>query len=124
MPPRILTVDDREAGWTVLDWLRARLRLPASAARRLLQGRKVRIAGQPCSNPAWRLRAGQRVEVQAPERKAGHGPHSRSGHGVTGPHSGPRAVIRFADEHIVVVDKPAGLTTMRHAEEAAEFGPR
>jgi 23S rRNA pseudouridine1911/1915/1917 synthase len=26
------------------------------------------------------------------------------------------------DDAIVVVDKPAGLTTMRHAEEAAEFG--
>src|SRR5438552_1140985 len=32
--------------------------------------------------------------------------------------------IRYADEHVVVVDKPAGLTTMRHAEEAAEFGAR
>jgi 23S rRNA pseudouridine1911/1915/1917 synthase len=37
---------------------------------------------------------------------------------------GPRPTIRYADKHLVVVDKPAGLTTMRHAEEAAEFGPR
>lgn len=37
---------------------------------------------------------------------------------------GPTPIIRFADKHIIVVDKPAGLTTMRHAEEAAEFGPR
>jgi 23S rRNA pseudouridine1911/1915/1917 synthase len=28
------------------------------------------------------------------------------------------------DDEVVVVDKPAGLTTMRHAEEAAEFGAR
>jgi 23S rRNA pseudouridine1911/1915/1917 synthase len=35
-----------------------------------------------------------------------------------------RPVIRYADAHIVVVDKPAGVTTMRHAEEAAEFGAR
>jgi 23S rRNA pseudouridine1911/1915/1917 synthase len=33
-------------------------------------------------------------------------------------------VIRFADAHVVVVDKPAGLTTMRHPDEAAEFGAR
>jgi 23S rRNA pseudouridine1911/1915/1917 synthase len=33
-------------------------------------------------------------------------------------------VIRFADKHIVVVDKPAGLTTVRHAHERAEFGDR
>jgi 23S rRNA pseudouridine1911/1915/1917 synthase len=37
---------------------------------------------------------------------------------------GPKPIIRYADKHIVIVDKPAGLTTMRHAEEVAEFGPR
>jgi 23S rRNA pseudouridine1911/1915/1917 synthase len=36
----------------------------------------------------------------------------------------PGVVLRFADAHIVVVEKPAGLTTMRHPEEAAEFGAR
>jgi 23S rRNA pseudouridine1911/1915/1917 synthase len=36
----------------------------------------------------------------------------------------PGPIIRYADKHIVIVDKPAGLTTMRHPEEAAEFGPR
>jgi len=35
-----------------------------------------------------------------------------------------RPVIRYADAEIVVVEKPAGLTTMRHAEEEAEFGRR
>src|SRR5262245_20342233 len=35
-----------------------------------------------------------------------------------------RAVLRYADEHVVVVDKPPGLTTVRHAHEAAEFGRR
>jgi 23S rRNA pseudouridine1911/1915/1917 synthase len=38
--------------------------------------------------------------------------------------TGARPVIRFADAQVVVVEKPAGLTTMRHPEEAAEFGPR
>src|SRR5439155_21750449 len=33
-------------------------------------------------------------------------------------------IIRYADADIVVVDKPAGLTTMRHPEETAEFGAR
>ena len=35
-----------------------------------------------------------------------------------------KPVVRYADPHIAVVDKPAGLTTMRHGYEAAEFGPR
>jgi 23S rRNA pseudouridine1911/1915/1917 synthase len=32
--------------------------------------------------------------------------------------------VRFIDAHIVVVDKPAGLTTVRHASEAEELGRR
>jgi 23S rRNA pseudouridine1911/1915/1917 synthase len=35
-----------------------------------------------------------------------------------------RINIVYLDEHIVVVDKPAGLTTVRHAHETAEFGTR
>src|SRR5947209_9818476 len=37
---------------------------------------------------------------------------------------GPKPNLRFTDADLVVVDKPAGLTTMRHPEEAAEFGAR
>ena len=36
----------------------------------------------------------------------------------------PQPVLIHVDDAIVVVEKPAGITTMRHAEEAAEFGPR
>jgi 23S rRNA pseudouridine1911/1915/1917 synthase len=35
-----------------------------------------------------------------------------------------KPTIRYADLHVVVVEKPAGLTTMRHPGEAAEFGAR
>ena len=35
-----------------------------------------------------------------------------------------KSVIRYADAQVVVVEKPAGLTTMRHPDEAAEFGRR
>jgi 23S rRNA pseudouridine1911/1915/1917 synthase len=35
-----------------------------------------------------------------------------------------KPIIRFVDAHVVVVDKPAGLTTMRHPYEAAQFGAR
>jgi len=33
-------------------------------------------------------------------------------------------IVRYCDAHVVVVDKPPGLTTMRHPHEAAEFGAR
>src|SRR5262245_32281854 len=105
---RTLTVEPREAGQTILEWLRRKLSLPAEEVRRLLRARKVRVGGSPCSNPDWRLKAGQRVEVpQAAKAETA---------------SGPQPVVRHLDAHIVVVEKPPGLTTMRHDEEAAEFG--
>ncbi len=45
-------------------------------------------------------------------------PETRKEGGVPGP------VIRYCDDQVVVVEKPAGLTTVRHPEEAAEFGAR
>ena len=36
----------------------------------------------------------------------------------------PEPALVYSDDSIAVVDKPPGLTTMRHAEEAAEFGER
>ncbi len=35
-----------------------------------------------------------------------------------------KPILRYRDDQIVVVDKPPGLTTMRHPYEAAEFGAR
>src|SRR5262245_41062629 len=125
MPTRTFTVSRTEAGQNVLDWLRARLRLSHRAVEQLLRGRKVRLSGTPCSNPAWRLRAGQRVEVEVGGRQPPAPPtplppkrRERKAR------PGPRAVLRFLDESLVVVDKPAGLTTMRHGDEAAELGAR
>jgi 23S rRNA pseudouridine1911/1915/1917 synthase len=40
------------------------------------------------------------------------------------PQSKPQISIRYIDDQIVVVEKPAGLTTMRHPYEAAQFGKR
>ncbi len=122
MTTRILTVDRSEAGWTVGEWLRVRLKMSRSAIGLLIQGRKVRLAGNHCTNPAWRLRAGQRVEVHLGESPAqAKKPHAEQKPKAT---RGPRPVIRFADEHVVVVEKPAGLTTMRHAEDVEEHGHR
>ncbi len=117
MTTRSFTVSRSEAGANIVDWLRGRLHLSRPAVLKLLQERKVRLAGAPCSSPAWRLRAGQRVEVQlaAPRANPLHSPRLPDR---------PAVVIRHLDSDLVVVDKPAGLTTMRHADEAAEFGAR
>jgi 23S rRNA pseudouridine1911/1915/1917 synthase len=84
-----------------------------------MQARKVRVNGKVCVDPQWRLQRGQRVQVR-PSKSSGK-PKSSS---APRPSQGPRPIIRHVDEHIVVVEKPAGLTTMRHAEDLAEFGER
>ena len=119
MAPCIHTIGPKEAGKTILEWMCDRLGLSRPEASRLLQMRKVRLGGNPCSNPDSRLRAGQRVEVPQSQTTQPK-PVARRRDRPTG----PEPILRHIDEHLVIVDKPTGLTTMRHAEEAAEFGRR
>jgi 23S rRNA pseudouridine1911/1915/1917 synthase len=120
-------VSAAEAGRSLLDVLRSRLELSRAAAHRLLEQRRVRLAGSLCHDPGRCVRRGQRVEVSERPRAAGAkrpAPASRSARGSRPRRADAAFVIRFADAHVLVVDKPAGLTTMRHADEAAEFGAR
>jgi 23S rRNA pseudouridine1911/1915/1917 synthase len=118
MTLRRLTVDRGGMGRPLADWLCAHLALPRPVVHQLIQNRRVRVGGVLCVKPGWRLRRGQQVEVCLPASE----PSPR--HEKPRKKESLRPVIVFADDHIVVVDKPAGLTTMRHAEEVAEFGER
>jgi len=122
MTLRRLTVDRAGMGRAIADWLGFQLALPRPAIHRLIQDRQVRVGGVVCLNPTWRLRRGQRVEVQLPDARAEKRPPLR--HDKPKKKDPLRPAIVFMDAHLVVVDKPPGLTTMRHAEEAAEFGER
>jgi 23S rRNA pseudouridine1911/1915/1917 synthase len=116
-----------DAGRPLQDWLCERLSLSRPEVRRLLREKRVRIAGVPCEDPARRLCRGQLVEVRAWGRQECL-PTNKADRNVcpTAPRAreGPHPVVRFADAQVVVVDKPAGLTTVRHADEVAEFGKR
>jgi 23S rRNA pseudouridine1911/1915/1917 synthase len=122
MAARTFIVGRSEAGRAVADWLRARLAVSWGEVHRLLRGRRVFAGGAPCLDPTRRVRRGERFEVRPPDGpprgKAKRPPPVRP------PESFTLIQIRYADEHVVVVDKPPGLTTMRHADETAEFGPR
>ncbi len=125
---RTFTVDRAGAGRPLADWLRPLFAPDRPAAVRLIRGRQVLVGGVPCLDPQRRLRRGERVEVLPPPA-AGPRPAKRPGpkpepSSPTPRYDGPAPVVVFADEHVVVVDKPAGLTTMRHADEAREHGAR
>jgi 23S rRNA pseudouridine1911/1915/1917 synthase len=74
-----------------------------SQARQQIAGRRVRINGELCLDPARRLKEGDTVEILA--RPAVKPPGEAS------------IVIRHVDEHLVVVEKPAGINTVRHPAE-------
>lgn len=115
MPPtRLHTVADSEAGKTLLEWLQSRLRLPNRLARQHLSSGQIRINGTPCQDPRRRLIKGQRIEA----------PLTISSADVPTEPPQHRILLRHVDDHLVIVEKPAGLTTMRHPDEAAEFGTR
>jgi 23S rRNA pseudouridine1911/1915/1917 synthase len=142
MTPHLIMITRAESGRTVADLLRRRLRLSWSQARRLVQERRVRLAGSVCLDAACRVKSGQRLEVLPGEASAKGPRTARSGHAAEGrppgkkrrrekqttsvrlPEGVPEPVLCYADAQVIVVDKPAGLTTMRHAAEAAEFGAR
>jgi 23S rRNA pseudouridine1911/1915/1917 synthase len=115
-------VDRREAGQTLAAVVRKHAGVSWSAAKELIAERRVRLNGQTCGEIARRVKVGQRVDVvtqvakKAPAvQRRGLRPVRQSPDGI---------VIRHADEHILVVEKPAGATTCRDAADTAEFGAR
>jgi 23S rRNA pseudouridine1911/1915/1917 synthase len=92
------------AGQTLAAVLRRLLpELSWRQARGLVEGRRVRLDGELCLDPARRLREGVVVEVlarpQAPPRQQ------------------ELLALRHLDEHVVVVEKPSGVATVRHPAE-------
>jgi 23S rRNA pseudouridine1911/1915/1917 synthase len=76
---------------------------PWSAVRRLVENRHVEINGNLCADEGRRLKAGDVVKVWIEPRPK--------------PATADDVVIRYLDAHLVVVEKPAGVTTLRHSEE-------
>ncbi len=124
MSIRFFIVNRAESGRPLGACLCARLSLPRSAVRRLLRERQVRVNGTPWSDADRRLQRGQRVQVRLPKSPAKLEKPAPPRQKASPPPPGPRPVLLHVDEHVVVVEKPAGLTTMRHAEDVAEFDKR
>jgi 23S rRNA pseudouridine1911/1915/1917 synthase len=93
-----------EAGRTLAACLRQRL--PGQSwnqVRRLIQTQRVRVNGELCLDAARRLKEGETVELLA--RPAAT------------PRSEQAVVLRHIDDHVVVVEKPSGMSTVRHPTE-------
>jgi 23S rRNA pseudouridine1911/1915/1917 synthase len=98
-------IDEGRSGQTLAAVLRwATPGLSWSQAKRLPESRHVRLNGELCLDPVRRLKAGDSVEILSrPERL-------------------PEAftddlVVRHLDDHVVIVEKPPGINTVRHPDE-------
>ncbi len=90
-----------QAGNTLAAVLRTRL--PGQSwrqVRELVAARRVKVRDELCLDPARRLKEGDTVELL---------PRS-----APRPRQPEQVVLRHLDEHVVVVEKPAGLCTVRH----------
>lgn len=105
MAADIFVIDAELAGATLAAVLKKRLPGQSwSQIRRVVSSRRVRVGGDLCLDPARRLKEGERVELldnPLPARNY------------------DTLVIRHLDEHVVVVEKPSGLNTVRHPAELA-----
>lgn len=120
MPFKIQILGKRQAGQTLAAVLTQSMGLSKADVAHYLKNRWVRLDGALCQKAGQRVRAGQRLQVVRPRQKREtHKPKA-----APAPPMARAMQIRFLDDHIVVVDKPAGLTTVRHADETKAFGNR
>jgi 23S rRNA pseudouridine1911/1915/1917 synthase len=103
-PAQSFSVTPEQANQTLAALLRSWLLGQSwSQVRKLVAGRRIKINGELWLDDARRLRAGDVVELLA-----------RSERQVSLLDTIP---IRYIDTHIVVVEKPAGISTVRHPTE-------
>ena len=98
-PPLRLDVPEEAAGARLDAFLAAREgSLTRTAWKRVIEDGRVRVEGRVVSKPGWTLRAGTSVEASLPDPE----PSGLVGEEI------PLTIVH-EDEHLVVVDKPAGL---------------
>lgn len=100
------TVSPQEAGHTLAKVLRSRLHGPSwTVVRKLIAARRVKVGDAICSDDARRLKEDELVVLLEHPKPLPPAAHP------------DRLPIRHLDEHVVVVEKPAGVNTVRHPAE-------
>lgn len=99
-----LAIAAEQVGLTLAALLRQRLPGQSwSQVRRLIEARRARVNGELCLDPARRLKEGETVELLARSEA-----RQRWDDAI---------VLRHLDNHLVVVEKPSGVSTVRHPAE-------
>ncbi len=97
---------DQAIASTLREWLPGK---SWSDVRRLLKSRRVLVNGNLCADAGYRLRLSDVIKIL---------PHS-----IARPANEGDVRIRHLDKHLIVIEKPAGVTSTRHADER-QLSPR
>ena len=126
MNARTWTIRDRDAGKTIADIVAAVLQLPRNQAVALLRQGAVRLGGQACRKPEHMVKPGQRLSVTptAIDKKPRFVDKKATRPRIEKPAKVAGVRIAYKDVDLIVVDKPAGVTTVRHADELADAGSK
>lgn len=101
---QVFHVGEGEAGETVLANLRKWLPETSwNEARRLVRKRHLQVNGNLCLDEARRLKQGEVVKVHK--------------FPLAPPPTAERVRLVYVDDQILVVEKPSGITSVRHAQE-------
>jgi 23S rRNA pseudouridine1911/1915/1917 synthase len=101
---QLFNIGPEQAGQTVAAFLRSQLPSQSwSAIRKAIAGRRVSIDGDLCLDPARRLRDGQKVDLLEQSLPL--------------PRQTEALNVRYLDTHAIVVEKPSGISTVRHPTE-------
>src|SRR5579872_3620439 len=94
---REFSVGPEDAGQTLSALLKRQAKVPWSRARRMCERGQVRVDGRRSTDAALRLRIGQKIAVDE-----------------AAPPAPPevRVTIAWEDAHVVVIDKPAGVSSV------------
>jgi 23S rRNA pseudouridine1911/1915/1917 synthase len=71
--------------------------------RKLIAGRRIQVNGNLCLDGERKVKAGDVVKILA--------------HSAAPPATAADVRLVYVDEHLIVIRKPAGITTLRHREE-------
>ncbi len=113
--PSSIIIDRRLDKRTLLEVVQSSFRLSRKAGLETLRNRQVRLCGGVCVDPQRRVKIGQHIQLDAK-------PYEPAQPKL--PALAREIVVRYVDEHLIVVEKPAGLTTVRHADEVESLGRR
>ncbi|MSR80019.1 MAG: RluA family pseudouridine synthase [Gemmataceae bacterium] len=103
MSRKSFEVEPHLEGATLASYVREKQGLSWAKTKHLIDARMVEISSQVCRDPARRIHSGESITILSSPT-----PKKPFDHGV---------VIRHLDTHLVVVEKPSGISSVRHPTE-------